>query len=85
MDFYEHLVEDENFIRFEKETITLYRDLVEAYMTKGDEYTKGRLQGVKEVLMMGVNKMKNEKQRIKFKEELKKKISGVEREVFIDV
>lgn len=84
MSFYEHLTEDENFKQYEKEVFRLYRDFVDTYLNKGDEFTKGKMVATKEIILVGIDKVKDKERRVKLKERIKKLITGIEYEASLN-
>lgn len=85
---YEILTQKEDFRNYENNIIKLFKSYVNNYCNgKGggdSEFLKGKIDGIKETLMLNILKIENEDTRKKLKEVLKKKIVGIELEAFLN-
>uniref|UniRef100_A0A6M3XI09 Uncharacterized protein n=1 Tax=viral metagenome TaxID=1070528 RepID=A0A6M3XI09_9ZZZZ len=93
---YEILSSKEEFRNYENNIIKIFKGYVNDHFVKkldtsiqyksqfADGVLWGRIQGIKEVLFLNINKIKDEDIRKKLKEDLKKKIVGIELGAFLN-
>jgi len=85
---YEILAQNEEFKNYENNIIKLFKAYVGNYCNgKGggdSEFLKGKIEGIKEVLLLNVLKIEDDVTRVKLKEALKKKIVGIELGAFLN-
>jgi hypothetical protein len=85
---YEILAQKEEFRTYENNIIKMFKAYIDNYCNgKGggdSEFLKGKIEGIKESLMLNVLKIEDEAVRKKLKEILKKKIVGIELDAFLN-
>ncbi len=85
---YEILAQKEEFKNYENNIIKMFKAYVNSYyngkMGTESEFLRGRISGIKEALLLNIQKIQDEDTRKKLKETLKKKIIGIELDAFLN-
>ena len=83
---YEILAQKEEFKAYEDNIIKHLRGYVNVFCNRNPIdpiFLKGKIEGIKEALMLNIEAIKDDVVRKKLKEALKRKIIGLEREAFM--
>jgi len=83
---YEILAQKEEFQNYEKNIIATLRACINVYWNRGTnnpEFLKGKIEGIKEALMVNIQKIKDDGTRKKYKTDLRKKVLAFQIEPFL--
>ena len=83
---YEVLIQKEEFQNYEKNIVSALRGCINLYWNRpatNPEFLKGKIEGIKEALMINIEKIKDKETRIKYKTEMRKKVLAFQIEPFL--
>lgn len=83
---YEVLSQKEDFQNYEKNIIAILRSSINLYWNRpatNPEFLKGKIEGIKEALMINIEKIKDKETRMKHKTDMRKKVLAFQIEPFM--